>query len=62
MSRVERERIVRSAAAQRRFVAESDGNADRLAAAGIDRIAGHYRAATRHHEASAKRIEADICT
>ena len=49
MSRVERGRLVRSAAAQRRL------------AAGIDRIAGHYRAAARQHEAGAKRLEADIC-
>ena len=61
MSRVERERLVRSAAAQRRLAAENDGNADQLAAAGIDRIAGHYRTAARQHEASAKRLEADIC-
>ena len=61
MSRVERERLVRSVAARRRFAAGNDGNADRLATIGIDPTAGHYRAATRQHEASAKRLEADIC-
>ena len=60
MSRVERDRLVRSAAARCRFAAGNDGNAGRLAAAGIDRVAGHYRAAARQHEASAKRLEADI--
>ena len=61
MSRVERERLVRSAAARRRLAVGNDGNAGRLAAAGIGRIAGPYRAAARQHEASAKRLEADIC-
>ena len=61
VNRVERERLVCSAAARRRFAAENEGNADRFAAAGIDRIAGHYRAAARQHETSAKRLEADIC-